>query len=186
MSMSPLELAKFYTSFSNKGVQVVPHLIRSIDQGSQTLYEKQHEEHITSIPSQAYILTTIMRDVVARGTARRARVRGLELAAKTGTTNANVDAWLAGFSPSIETVVWFGNDDNTPMYKRETGGRVAGPAFAAYYRNVLKLYPQVKRKFDVPEGIIEVKVNGKKEYFSDISKPPREADASDPEGELLW
>jgi penicillin-binding protein 1A len=186
MSMSPLELAKFYTSFSNKGVQVEPHLIASIEQGSQNIYEKEYEEHTTSVPTQAYIMTTIMQDVVKRGTARRARVKGLELAAKTGTTNANVDAWLAGFSPTIETVVWFGNDDNTPMYKRETGGRVAGPAFAEYYRNVLKLYPQVKRKFDVPEGIIEVKINGKKEYFSEISKPPREADASDPEGELLW
>jgi len=186
MSMSPLELAKFYTSFSNMGEQVEPHLIASIEKGSQVVYEMQEEKHITSIPTQAYILTTILRDVVQRGTARRARVKGLELAAKTGTTNSNVDGWLAGFSPTIETVVWFGNDDNTPMYKRETGGRVAGPAFAAYYRSLLKLYPQIKRKFDVPEGIIEVKVGGKKEYFSDISKPPREAEASNPEEELLW
>jgi penicillin-binding protein 1A len=186
MSMSPLELAKFYTSFSNNGVQVQPHLIASIEQGSRTLYEKEEQQKMTSIPTQAYILTTILKDVVERGTARRARVKGLDLAAKTGTTNSNVDGWLAGYSPTIETIVWFGNDDNTPMYKRETGGRVSGPAFAAYYKEVLNLYPQIKRKFDVPEGIIEVNMGGKKEYFSDISKPPRVAEASNPEEELLW
>ena len=131
-------------------------------------------------------MTTILRDVVTRGTARRGRVRGLELAAKTGTTNSNVDGWLAGYSPTITTVVWFGNDDNTPMYKRETGGRISGPAFASFYRNVVKLYPQIKREFDIPEGIIEVDVGKRKEYFSDISKPPRVEQIADPEEELLW
>ena len=186
MSMSPLGLARAYTSFSNKGVQVEPHLISSIEKGNEKVYEKQHVEHITAVPTQAYIMTTILRDVVDRGTARRARVKGLELAAKTGTTNSNVDGWLAGYSPTIATVVWFGNDDNTPMYKRETGGRVAGPAFKTYYENVLKLYPQIKREFDIPEGIIEVHTGNKKEYFSDISKPPRVEMIADPQEELLW
>jgi penicillin-binding protein 1A len=72
------------------------------------------------------------------------------------------------------------------MYHKETGGRVSGPAFANYFRNVLKLYPQIKRKFDVPEGIIEVNMGGRKEYFSDISKPPRSQQITDPEEELLF
>ena len=186
MSMSPLELAKYYTSFSNYGVQVEPHLIASIEKNNNIIYEKKEVEHITSIPTQSYIMTTILRDVVNRGTARRARVRGLELAGKTGTTNSNVDGWLAGYSPTISTMVWFGNDNNSPMYKRETGGRISGPAFSMYYQNVLKLYPQIKREFDVPEGIIEVDVGGKKEYFSDISKPPISEPSADPQEELLW
>ena len=186
MSVSPVELASYYTSFSNKGVQVQANLINKIEQNGKSIFEKTIKENITGIPTQSYILTTILEDVVKRGTARRAQVKGLELAAKTGTTNSNVDGWLAGYSPSITTVVWFGNDNNTPMYKHETGGRIAGPAFAAYYRNVLKLYPQIKRKFDVPDGIIEATVNGHKEYFSDISKPPKVQEISDPEDELLW
>ncbi len=186
MSLSPLELAKYYTSFSNKGVQVEPNLISRIEQGTQTVFEKTNFSHRTSLPTQSYIMTTILRDVVNRGTARRARVNGIELAAKTGTTNKNMDAWLAGYSPTITTVVWFGNDDNTPMYKRETGGRVSGPAFGAYYKKVIKLYPQIKRKFDVPKGIIEVSIDGKKEYFSDISKPPRTEQSSQAQEELLW
>ncbi|QOP46406.1 penicillin-binding protein 1A [Sulfurimonas paralvinellae] len=186
MSMSPLELAQYYTSFSNYGVQVVPHLINSIEKRNEIIYEKQEVSYPITKPTQSFIMTTILRDVVKRGTGRRAGVKGIELAGKTGTTNNNIDAWFAGYSPTIETVVWFGNDDNTPMYHKETGGRVAGPAFANYFRDVLKLYPQIKRKFDVPEGIIEVNVNGKKEYFSDISKPPRSEQVNNPEEELLF
>lgn len=186
MSMSPLELAQYYTSFSNYGEQMVPHLISSIDKRNETIYEKKEISYPITTPPQSFIMTTILRDVVKRGTGRRAGVRGIELAGKTGTTNNNIDAWFAGYSPTIETVVWFGNDDNTPMYHKETGGRVAGPAFANYFRNVLNLYPQIKRKFDVPEGIIEVDINGRKEYFSDISKPPRSEQINNPEEELVF
>lgn len=187
MSLSPLELAGYYTSFSNKGVQMKPHLIRMIKQDNEEIYRRSLQQNVTGTPTQTYILTTILEDVVKHGTARLARVKGIELAAKTGTTNSNVDAWLAGYSPTITTVVWFGNDNNKPMYKHETGGRVAGPAFGAYYKSILKLYPQIKRKFNVPKGIVEATVDGKKEYFSAISKPPREQEESrNPKGELLW
>ncbi|WP_297484038.1 penicillin-binding protein 1A [Sulfurimonas sp.] len=186
ISLSPLQLAGYYTSFSNQGVQVAPHLISSIEKRGSTVYEKQDKQMRTSPVTQSYIMTTILEDVVKRGTGRRARARGIELAGKTGTTNNNMDAWFAGYSPTVETVVWFGNDDNTPMYHRETGGRVSGPAFRRYYQQLLKLYPQIKRKFDVPDGIIEVQINGKKEYFSNISKPPRADEDTDPEGELVF
>ena len=186
ISLSPLELAHYYTSFANGGIQVQPHLISRVDKNSQTIYEKGNESRFITEKTQSYIMTTILQDVIRRGTGRRARAKGIELAGKTGTTNNNMDGWFAGFSPTIETVVWFGNDDNTPMYKRETGGRIAGPAFSNYYKNVIDLYPQIQRKFEVPEGIIEVNIDGKKEYFSDISKPPRVQDESDPEAELLF
>jgi len=186
ISLSPLQLAKYYTSFSNHGVQVEPHLIRYMNKNDKTIYEKVKLEHIITTPTQSYIMTTILRDVVKRGTGRRAKAKGIELAGKTGTTNNNVDGWFAGYSPTIETIVWFGNDDNTPMHKRETGGRIAGPAFSNYYKNVLKLYPQIQRKFEQPEGIVEVDMNGHKEYFSDISKPPRAESEVKAEEELLF
>jgi len=186
LSMSPLELAKYYTSFANGGVQIEPHLIASIEQKNRLIYEKEEFTKRISEPTQAYILTSILKDVVERGTGRRANVRGIEIAGKTGTTNNNVDGWFVGFSPTIETVVWFGNDDNTPMYKRETGGVIAGPAFKNYYENILKFYPQIQREFEVPEGITEVSIDGKKEYFSEISQPPRAEKVEDPQEELLW
>ena len=172
ISLSPLELAHYYTSFANHGMQMEPHLIMKIEKNGNTVYEKtEHSRYITS-PQQAFLMTTILRDVVKRGTGRRAAVRGLEVAGKTGTTNKSMDAWFAGYSPSVETIVWFGNDDNTPMYKGETGGRVSGPAFSKYYSELLRFYPQVPRKFMMPPGVIEVKMNGVTEYFTDVSKPP--------------
>ncbi len=186
ISLSPLELAQYYTSFANGGIQVTPNLINHIEKEGNTVYVKKLESRFITEETQAYIMTTILRDVVTRGTGRKAGVKGIELAGKTGTTNNNVDGWFAGYSPTIETIVWFGNDDNSPMYSRETGGRIAGPAFSRFYENVLKLYPQIQRKFNVPDGIMEVDINGKKEYFSDISKPPRAEAASDPQEELVF
>jgi penicillin-binding protein 1A len=152
--------------------------------GEMTYFETQ--EKVITTPQQAYLMTTILHDVVKRGTGRRARARGIELAGKTGTTNNAVDAWFAGYSPTVETVVWFGNDDNTPMRKKETGGRVAGPAFSYFYTQLLRLYPQVKRKFETPDGVIEIMHGGTKEYFTDISRPPKRDRSAEPEEELLF
>lgn len=186
MSVSPLDLAKYYTSFSNYGTQVQTHLIASIYKDDNKIYQKEdHRDEISPV-TQAFIMTTILRDVVEHGTGRGARVRGIELAGKTGTTNSNVDGWFAGYSPTIETVVWFGNDDNTPMYEKETGGRIAAPAFRYFYTKVLEIYPQIKREFDVPEGVREVNIDGQNEYFSDISKPPKAEVHPDVNEELLF
>jgi penicillin-binding protein 1A len=186
ISLSPLDLAKFYTSFSNEGVQIEPNLVKYIEQREKIVYEKQEKSKFITQKTQAYIMTSILKDVVDRGTGKQARVDGIEIAGKTGTTNNNVDAWFAGYSPTIETIVWFGNDDNTPMHRVETGGRIAGPAFSMYYQQVLKLYPQIQRKFEVPDGIIEININGKKECFSEISKPPRTDTGTSAEEKLLF
>lgn len=173
ISLSVLQLAYYYTIFSNEGTLIKPKLIRSIEQT-----DKQPSKFISSTKAvtskqQSFIMTTILRDVIRGGTGRRSRVHGIELAGKTGTTNNAVDAWFAGYSPSVETVVWFGNDDNTPMRKKETGGRVASPAFAYYYQKLLQIHPEIERKFIKPEGIIETTFNGKKEFFSATSKVPQ-------------
>ena len=131
-------------------------------------------------------MTTILQDVIKRGTGRNAAVDGIELAGKTGTTNNNVDAWFAGYSPSIETIVWFGNDDNSPMHRLETGGRTAAPAFSYFYRDLLKSNPQVERTFTKPDGILEIKVDGGTEYFSDVSKPPKNDNTEKKTEELLF
>ncbi|MFA5233649.1 MAG: PBP1A family penicillin-binding protein [Sulfurimonas sp.] len=186
ITLSPLQLAKYYTSFANGGIQVEPQLIRYIEKGSKIVYEKKEQSRFITEPTQAYIMTTILKDVVERGTGRSAKVKGIDIAGKTGTTNNNMDGWFAGYSPTVETIVWFGNDDNSPMHRVETGGRIAGPAFAMYYDSLLKLYPQIQRKFEKPEGIIEVDMGGEKEYFSNISKPPRADTEVKAEEELLF
>ncbi|MDQ7060277.1 MAG: PBP1A family penicillin-binding protein [Sulfurimonas sp.] len=186
LTITPLQLAKYYTSFANKGTQVDTYIIDYIEHEDNIIYEFTSSTKEITTPAQAYLMTSILKSVVDRGTGVRARVIGIDIAGKTGTTNDNIDGWFAGYSPTIETIVWFGNDNNKPMNKRETGGRISGPAFNMFYTKLLKLYPQIQRKFEMPEGVIEVDVGGKKEYFSDVSKPPRVEVKVDPQEELLF
>ncbi|OQX59440.1 MAG: penicillin-binding protein [Helicobacteraceae bacterium 4484_230] len=185
ITMAPLELAKHYSTFAGGGVQVEPFLISSMV-NHRSAYKHEKRSKVITTPQQAFLMTSILQDVVKRGTGRRARVRGIELAGKTGTTNKSIDAWFAGYSPTVETVVWFGNDNNTPMRRRETGGRVAGPAFSYYYRQLIKLYPHIERKFTKPDGVIEVNEGDHTEYFTKISKPPETDTEVDPDEVLIF
>jgi len=186
ITVSPLEFSHYYTILSNYGTQVKPILIRSVHNayGGEIEYENEKEEQTS--PQQAYIMIDVMKDVIKKGSGRKARVRGIELAGKTGTTNKGVDAWFCGFSPSIQTVVWYGNDDNTPMLKGEQGGRTAAPAFASFYKQILLSHPQIKRKFVEPEGMISTYVGKQKEFFTTTSKPPQVQNTQDAEEELLF
>lgn len=185
ITLSPLELAGFYTSFAAEGVQSEPYLIQRIEQRTVRYKADPKRKRITT-PQQAFLMTTILRDVVKRGTGRLARVSGVEVAGKTGTTNNSIDAWFAGYTPSVETVVWFGNDDNTPMRRSETGGRAAGPAFRAFNRAYLTLYPQAPRTFIMPEGVVRVKREGGAEWFTKASPPPMEKMPSEADEKLLF
>jgi len=171
--ISPLDLSEKYTIFSNNGIKVKPYLIASLTNryGQKIVFEK--EEQYIMPNSQTYMMTSILRDVVKNGTGRNARVEGLETVGKTGTTNNNIDAWFCGYSPSLQTVVWYGNDDNKPMGKRETGGRTAAPAFSYFYKKWLQLHPEIQRKFVEPENIFHQKFNGKDEIFTKISDVPK-------------
>jgi penicillin-binding protein 1A len=122
---------------------------------------------------QAYLIVDVMKDVVKRGTGRRGRVKGIEMAGKTGTTNDNRDVWFCGYTPSTQTIIWFGNDDNTQISKRTTGGGDASPVFGQYYKRLLKVRPEITRKFEKPEGVIEIEIDGVKEVFTKTSKPPK-------------
>ncbi|HIP25550.1 MAG TPA: PBP1A family penicillin-binding protein [Archaeoglobus profundus] len=171
--MSSLKLSEMYTILSNKGIKVKPYLIDSIEDKEKNVINFGPQETYISSPEQIYLMTTILQDVVTKGTGRAARVRGLETVGKTGTTNNNVDAWFCGFSPSIQTIVWYGNDDNKPMGRRETGGRTAGPVFSYFYKNWMRLHPEIKRKFDMPKEVNKTLFNGKLDYFTATSPMPK-------------
>ena len=171
--ISLLDLSEKYTIFSNHGIMVKPYLISSmINRYGQKVVFKKEKSYIMP-PSQAYLMTSILKDVVQTGTGRNARVNNIEIVGKTGTTNNNIDAWFCGYSPSLQTIVWYGNDDNKPMGKRETGGRTAAPAFAYFYRNWLKLHPEIQRKFLQPDDVFTLKSNNQDEIFTKISDIPK-------------
>lgn len=172
MSVTLLELSEYYSVFANNGTQVKPFIIEKItNRNNETIIFEPQSKKVNT-PEQTFLMTSILKDVVKRGTARRARVKGIELAGKTGTTNNNIDAWFCGYSPSVQTIVWFGNDNNKPMRKTETGGRIAAPAFSYFNKYYLKSHPEIPRKFIKPEKVYSSKVNGKIEYYTKTSPLP--------------
>ena len=174
IGLSPLKMAQIYTVFSNHGHMIEPRLVSKIVSRSGTVLYETFPKEIANFtrPEQAYLMTDILQDVVKRGTGRRAQAKGIELAGKTGTTNQGIDAWFCGYSPTITTIVWYGRDANRPIGKHATGGSVAAPAFAAFYRKLLKLYPKTPRTFERPDKVMEGKIEGHPELYTAISPLP--------------
>ncbi|MDD2896988.1 MAG: PBP1A family penicillin-binding protein [Aliarcobacter sp.] len=188
MSVSLVEFSEAYSMFSNNGTQVKPYIIEQIvnKSGQSLTFEPQTKE--LQKPEQIYLMTSILTDVVAKGTGKAAQVPGIEIAGKTGTTNDNVDAWFCGYSPSIQTIIWFGKDNNTPMRKTETGGKIAAPVFATFYKKYLEIHPEIPRNFIMPQNVYTSEINGKNEFYTDISPIPDEEIQVQPEnknGEVM-
>ncbi|MBL0721552.1 MAG: PBP1A family penicillin-binding protein [Sulfurovum sp.] len=174
LGLSPLQMAKIFSAFSNYGHIIEPRLVSKIvSLDGAVIYETNSKEiKDFTKPEQAYLMTSILQDVIKKGSGKRAKVDGIELAGKTGTTNNNVDAWFCGYSPTVETIVWFGRDDNRPIGKKATGGAVSAPAFAYYYKKLIKLYPEIKRRFDRPDGVMTGIIDGNTELYTKMSPLP--------------
>jgi penicillin-binding protein 1A len=182
LGLSPLKMAQIFSVFANRGHMIAPRLVsKIIAKEGAVIYETRPKEIADfTTPEQAYLMTDILKDVVKRGTGRNARVEGIELAGKTGTTNKNIDAWFCGYSPTIEVISWMGRDDNKPIGKGATGGAMAAPAFAYYYKKLLKLYPETKRAFDIPQGVFRGKYEKKTELYTKNSPLPSAEKPIDP------
>lgn len=112
-----------------------------------------------AIPAQnAYIIQDMMRDVVRRGTGRRAMALGRsDLSGKTGTSNDRRDAWFGGFNADLAAIVWVGYDDDSPLGPGEEGSRTALPIWVDFMRVALDGVPN--RQMPMPEGIVSVKID---------------------------
>ena len=186
MILSPLELAKFYTIISNYGQRVEPRLILGIKEASgEWVYSADINKTEVCEPKQSYLMIDILKDVVNRGTGRRARVKGVQVAGKTGTTNNYVDAWFCGFTPDIEVVTWFGQDNNYPLKKGESGGRAAAPVVGRLIKRIYTLHPELSTRFKKPKGVMQMRYGGKRFYYTDISRPKAEEEKEE-ESELLF
>jgi penicillin-binding protein 1A len=177
LGLSPLKMAQIFSVFANEGHMIEPRLVsKIISREGAVIYETRPKEIANfTQPEQTYMMTSILRDIIRRGTGRKAAVEGIELAGKTGTTNDNVDAWFCGYSPTIETIVWFGRDNNRKIGRSATGGALAAPAFAYYYRELIKRYADIPRTFKAPNGVYEAMYEGHEELYTDTSPLPRTA-----------
>ncbi|HEV8130217.1 MAG TPA: PBP1A family penicillin-binding protein [Acidobacteriota bacterium] len=137
-----LELAGAYMAFPSAGNIATPHCIVRVEdaQGRSIYQEKQRP--VPVLPREiAYQITSMLRDVVTRGTAATAASAGIpfSIAGKTGTTNEYKDAWFLGFSPRIVCGVWVGYDNPRPIMPGGYGVRLALPIWARYMRSTAKL-----------------------------------------------
>ena len=168
------KMSEIYTIFSNYGVKTKVHIVKKIEIPKENIsITPEYKSEEIEPDYQAYLIIDILKDVVKKGTGRNARVKGIEIAGKTGTTNKDKDAWFDGFTPDSETLIWFGNDDSTSLGKRMTGGRVSAPAFKYFYERLLKIHPELQRTFKIPKEVkTYIMPNGKKELYTPLSPPP--------------
>jgi penicillin-binding protein 1A len=135
--VSLLELTTAYTAFANHGRVSSPRLITRVEdpQGTAIYFgEERHNQAIS--PTTAYLMSSMLSDVISSGTGSAARAAGFKLpaAGKTGTTDNYADAWFVGYTPSLVAGVWFGLDDPAPIMRGGFAGIVAVPAWGRFMR----------------------------------------------------
>jgi len=128
------------------------------DESEMPEYRTPRQAERTLSPQNAYLIHSIMLDVVRRGTGRGALKLGRsDLAGKTGTTNDQRDAWFSGFNSEVVATAWVGFDRAQPLGSRETGGHAALPMWVDYMRVALKDIPEKPLK--LPEGMVTVRID---------------------------
>jgi penicillin-binding protein 1A len=132
-----LELTSAYGVFANRGVAVNPHLIiRVEDSEGAPIWSVTPGGHQAVTPATAFLMSSMLADVINSGTGSGARAAGFKLpaAGKTGTTDDYTDAWFIGYTPHLVTGVWFGLDKPAPIMNRGFASVVAVPAWAAFMK----------------------------------------------------
>jgi len=121
-------------------------------------------------PQNAWLMNSLMRDVIKRGTGRRALALGRgDLAGKTGTTNDQQDAWFSGFNPGLVTTTWVGFDQLGPLGRRETGAGAALPMWIDYMRVALDGTPE--KSLAQPGGLVTVRIDPESGLRASASQP---------------
>ncbi|WP_213662531.1 penicillin-binding protein 1A [Stutzerimonas stutzeri] len=185
-TLTPMEIATGWTVFANGGYKIEPYLIERVeDREGQQIFaanptrvpdapnaatvstgqvEPAEADTAPRIAEQiidertAYIMTSMLQDVITRGTGRRALALGRhDLAGKTGTTNDSIDSWFSGYNADLVTTVWAGFDQPQSLGRHEYGGTVALPIWMKYMGSVLKDLPEHMPA--EPAGLLTLRVD---------------------------
>ena len=156
--MTPIDVAAAYTTFATMGTRAEPQFLHVVVNADGTPLEKfTPQTHLALDPRVAFLVDSLLKDVLNKGTGAGVRARGFTLpaAGKTGTSR---DGWFAGFTSNLLCVIWIGFDDNRDL--GFTGGVVAGPIWADFMTRATSLaqYRDVK-DFTMPDGVQSVVID---------------------------
>ncbi|HLS47949.1 MAG TPA: PBP1A family penicillin-binding protein [Gemmatimonadales bacterium] len=189
--VTPLELVGAYAVFANGGKRVQPHLLERIETATgRVIWRADTVPPVPVLdPIEAFQMASMLQSVVDNGTAfeiRRLGIRG-PVAGKTGTTNEGNDVWFLGFTPELVAGFWFGYDVPQPLGWGASGGRLAAPAWAEFYRTGWAAGES--RGWVPPEGVVARTIDGEtgllanefcptthREWFRQGTEPTRVCD----------
>ncbi|WP_027014075.1 penicillin-binding protein 1A [Comamonas composti] len=160
-SVTPLQMASGYAVFANGGRRVNPWLIARVTDHKGRILSEFTPPPVQDLPQaieprNAFIMDSLLNDVARVGTAARAQgtLKRPDLYGKTGTTNDSVDAWFAGFQPTLAAVSWIGYDTPRNLGSRETGGGLSLPIWISFMQHALKGVPVAE--MPVPAGVVNM------------------------------
>ena len=171
-SVTPMQMVVGYSTFANGGYRVNPWLVTKVsEQRGKVLVESKVPMLADSERSidarNAFMMTSLLQEVTRSGTAARAQatLKRPDIYGKTGTTNDSMDAWFAGYHPTLTAVTWIGYDTPRKLGDRETGGGLSLPVWIAFMESALKNVPIMEPA--APEGVIHV---GGEWYYDEYTK----------------
>ncbi len=171
-----LDMAGAYSAFANHGIYTKPvAVVKVIDRKGKVIYENKPETKQVLSERTATLLTSMLQDVIARGTGTGAKINR-PAAGKTGTTDDYQDAWFAGYTPNLVTVVWMGCDDNAQM-PGVTGGTIPAKIWQNFMNAALQNVPA--KNFDGSDTSISnpvTSVESEEETTTRERRPSRDKD----------
>ena len=163
-NVTPLQMVAGYAVFANGGFRVNPYFIVRIEDAKGSIVAQARPQRAAENAERAidarnaFIMTSMLQDVVRMGTGARAMQLGRnDLGGKTGTTNDFIDAWFCGFGTGLVAVAWIGFDNPHTLGHNETGSQAALPIWMSYMAKAMKGVEEQPRS--VPEGITPARIN---------------------------
>jgi penicillin-binding protein 1A len=153
-----LELTSAYTIFPNRGKSIKPYgVMEVVDHNGRIVWRAKPKKRLVMSRTGAAIMTDMLMAVVKEGTGKKASIIKCPIAGKTGTTDKCKDALFVGFSPSIATGVWVGQDNFVTLGKQETGARAALPIWMEFMEKALA--DKAFQYFDIPDDVVLLSID---------------------------
>jgi penicillin-binding protein 1A len=168
--VTALQMAAAYAAFANGGFYLPPTAILKVERNGRVLEENEPKPTRAMKPTTAYLITSMLKDVVRTGTGRNARL-DRPAAGKTGTSDEGKDLWFAGYTPNLVGVVWIGYDQPKPM-PHEFGGKYPALIWRQVMNAALKNTPP--HDFPCPPGIVTATVDDKSGLLPGPYTPPQD------------